>query len=392
MTLAELSIRRPVLTIVIALFILLMGSISLTKLPVREYPAIDPPTVSITTSYPGAAAEVVQTQITERIEEAVNTVAGIDTLSSVSREGASVITAEFKLGVDLDVAASDIRDQFSRAARFLPADINPPILNKADADSNPIFGIALSSQTKSQLELGAFADSLRERLQTVPGIASVDQPAEKRYAMRLWMDPGKLSAYGVSPLDVKQVLAKENIELPAGRIEGSSVEFPVKTMSRLTTVEQFNNLIVKRSADRIVRFKELGERPSIGLLSYTSAKNYGMKAVQGAVVGLMEEKKVDALVYPTRPAQPEMIDPETPNIVERPRRPSLSSIANVTQFPDVIVPAGVTKEKMPVTISFFGPAYSEPRLLGYAYAYEQATHRRISPATTPALPGEKFDY
>src|SRR3954466_5106401 len=222
MTLAELSIRRPVLTIVISLFIMLMGSISLTKLPVREYPAIDPPTVSITTSYPGAAAEVVQTQITERIEEAVNTVAGIDTLSSVSREGASVITAEFKMGVDLDVAASDIRDQLSRAARFLPADINPPILNKADADSNPIFGIALSSQTKSQLELGAYADSLRERLQTVPGIASVDQPAEKRYAMRLWMDPEKLSAYGVSPLDVKQILTQENIELPAGRIEGSS--------------------------------------------------------------------------------------------------------------------------------------------------------------------------
>ncbi len=258
MTLAELSIRRPVLTIVISLFIMLMGSISLTKLPVREYPAIDPPTVSITTSYPGAAAEVVQTQITERIEEAVNTVAGIDTLSSVSREGASVITAEFKLGADLDVAASDIRDQLSRAARFLPADINPPILNKADADSNPIFGIALSSQSKSQLELGAFADSLRERLQTVPGIASVDQPAEKRYAMRLWMDPEKLAAYGVSPLDVKQVLTRENIELPAGRIEGSSVEFPVKTLSRLTTVEQFNNLIVKRSEDRIVRFSDIG--------------------------------------------------------------------------------------------------------------------------------------
>jgi len=140
------------------------------------------------------------------------------------------------------------------------------------------------------------------------------------------------------------------------------------------------------------RFKELGERPSIGLLSYTSAKNYGMKAVQGAVIGLMEEKKVDALVYPTRPQQPEMIDPETPNIVERPRRPSLSSIANVTQFPDVIVPAGVTNEKMPVTISFLGAAYSEPRLLGYAYAYEQATHRRISPATTPALAGETFEY
>lgn len=140
------------------------------------------------------------------------------------------------------------------------------------------------------------------------------------------------------------------------------------------------------------RFTDLGKRPPITSLSYTSAKHYGMKAVQGAVLGLMEEHQLDALVYPTRPTQPEMIDPETPNIVERPRRPSLSSIANVTQFPDVIVPAGITNEKMPVTISFFGPAYSEPRLLGYAYDYEQATHKRVSPSTTPALAGETFDY
>ncbi len=258
MTLAELSIRRPVLTIVASLLIVLMGGISVFKLPVREYPAVDPPIVSITTSYPGAAAEVVQTQITERIEEAVNTVAGIDTLSSVSREGASIITAEFKLGVDLDVAASDVRDQLARAARFLPADINPPILSKTDADSQPIFGIALSSEFLSQLELGAIADGLRERLQTVPGIASVEQPAEKRYAMRLWMDPEKLAAYGVTPLDVRQVLARENVELPAGRIEGGSVELPVKTLSRLVSLDDFNNLIVKRNNDRIVRFSDIG--------------------------------------------------------------------------------------------------------------------------------------
>ncbi|MCR6652004.1 MAG: efflux RND transporter permease subunit [Cellvibrionaceae bacterium] len=258
MTLSEVSIQRPVLTIVISLFILLMGGLSLLQLPVREYPAVDPPTVSITTSYPGAAAEVMQTQVTERIEEAVNTVAGIETLSSISREGASVITAEFTLDTDLDVAASDVRDQLSRAARNLPADVNPPILNKADADSSPIFGLALSSQRRSQLELGAFAESLRERLQTVPGIASVDQPAEKRYAMRLWMDPEKLAAYGISPMDIRQVLARENVELPAGRIEGAAVEFPVKTLSRLSSVDEFSNLIVKRSDDRIVRFRDIG--------------------------------------------------------------------------------------------------------------------------------------
>ncbi|MES2825314.1 MAG: amidase family protein [Pseudomonadota bacterium] len=140
------------------------------------------------------------------------------------------------------------------------------------------------------------------------------------------------------------------------------------------------------------RFKALGERQPLTALGYTSAKRYGMLAVRGAVLGLIEDNQLDALVYPTRSRQPELIDPQTPNIVERPRTPSLTSIANVTQFPDVIVPAGITAEKMPVTISFFGPAYSEPRLLGYAYAYEQATQHRVSPSTTPALSGEKFDY
>ncbi|HMN43689.1 MAG TPA: efflux RND transporter permease subunit [Povalibacter sp.] len=258
MTLAEISIRRPVLTIVISLLIVLAGAISLLQLGIREYPAVDPPTLSITTSYPGAAAEVVQAQITEPIEEAVNSVAGIRTLTSTSREGASSISAEFSLDTDLDTAASDVRDQVARAVRNLPPDTNPPILNKSHADSQPIFGLALSSATRSQLELGAYADSLRERLQTVPGIAGVDQPAEKRYAMRLWMDPEKLAAYGLSPLDVRQALARENIELPSGRIEGESVELPVKTLSRLNTAEEFNALIVKRSGDSIVRFRDIG--------------------------------------------------------------------------------------------------------------------------------------
>ncbi len=258
MKIAELSIRRPVLTVVVSLLILLMGGISLFNLPIREYPAVDPPTVSITTSYPGAAADIIQAQITEPIEEAVNSVAGIVTLTSNSREGASIISAEFSLDTDLDTAASDVRDQLSRAVRSLPSDVNPPILNKANADSTPIFGIALSSQYRSQLDLSAYADSLKERLQTVPGIAGVEQPAEKRYAMRLWMDPEKLAAYGISPLDVKQVLARENVELPSGRIEGAATEFPVKTLSRLNTVEDFNNLILKRSEDRIVRFSDIG--------------------------------------------------------------------------------------------------------------------------------------
>ena len=187
MTLAELSIRRPVATIVISVLITLFGLIGLSQLGVREYPAVDPPTLSISTSYSGAAAEVMQAQITEPLEEAVNTVAGIRTLTSSSREGASQISAEFSLDTDIDAAASDVRDQIARAIRNLPPDVNPPILNKSHADSSPIFGLALSSERRSQLELGAYASSLAERLQTVPGIAGVDQPAEKRYAMRLWL-------------------------------------------------------------------------------------------------------------------------------------------------------------------------------------------------------------
>jgi multidrug efflux pump len=280
MTLAELSIRRPVLTIVVSLLITLAGGIALTRLPVREYPAVDPPTISITTSYPGAAAEVVQAQITEPLEEAVNSVAGIDELTSTSREGSSAITAQFSLDSDLETAASDVRDQVARAIRDLPPDADPPTLRKADADSTPIFGLALSSTHRSQLELSAFADSLRERLQTVPGIASVDQPAEKRYAMRLWMDPEKLTAYGVSPLDVRQALSRENVELPSGRIEGSAVELPVKTLSRLNTPADFNALIVKRNDDRVVRFSDIGYA-EIGAANERGMLKMGEKPIAG---------------------------------------------------------------------------------------------------------------
>ncbi|WP_051361871.1 efflux RND transporter permease subunit [Solimonas soli] len=256
--LAELSVARPVLTIVVSLLILLFGALGITRLPVREYPAVDPPTISVTTSYSGAAAETMQAQITEPIEEAINSVAGITALTSTSREGASQITAEFSLDTDLDTAASDVRDQLSRATRNLPADADPPVLNKANADSSPIFGIALQSARRSQLELSAYADSLRERLQTVPGIAGVDQPAEKRYAMRLWLDPLRLLAYGISPLDVSDAVTRENLELPSGRIEGGKVELPVKTESRLNTAEDFNEMIVKRDGDRVVRFSDIG--------------------------------------------------------------------------------------------------------------------------------------
>jgi hydrophobe/amphiphile efflux-1 (HAE1) family protein len=280
MTLAELSIRRPVFTIVISLLIVLFGAVSVTRLGVREYPSVDPPSISITTSYPGAAAEVIQAQITEPIEEAVNTVAGIETLTSNSREGASQISADFSLDTDLETAASDVRDALSRVIRNLPPDVNPPIIAKADADSTPIFGVMLSSERRTQLELGAYANSLKERLQTVPGIAQVDQPAEKRYAMRLWMDPEKLTAYSISPLDVRAALQRENVELPSGRIEGETVELPVKTLSRLNTPADFNSLIVKGSEDRVVRFQDIGYA-ELGAQNERSSLKMGSTPIAG---------------------------------------------------------------------------------------------------------------
>jgi hydrophobe/amphiphile efflux-1 (HAE1) family protein len=280
MTLAEISIRRPVFTIVLSILITLFGIIGLTELGVREYPSVDPPTISISTAYAGAAAEVVQAQITEPIEEALNNVAGIQTLTSNSREGASQISVEFSLDTDLETAASDVRDQLARAVRYLPPDVNPPILNKADADSTPIFGLALSSSRRTQLELGAYANTMKERLQTVPGIASVDQPAEKRYAMRLWMDPEKLNAYNLSPLDVRAAIARENIELPSGRIEGESIELPVKTLSRLNTPAEFSALIVKRTADSVVRFRDIGY-VEIGAANERSALKMGDMPIAG---------------------------------------------------------------------------------------------------------------
>lgn len=280
MTLAEISIKRPVLAIVMSLFITIFGLISFSRLGVREYPAVDPPTITITTSYPGAASEVIEAQITEPLEEAINSVAGIRTLTSTSREGNSQIVAEFTLDTPLDVAASDVRDQISRAARNLPPDANPPIINKSNADSSPIFGLALSSDTRSPLELSAFADTIKERLQTVPGIASVDQPAEKRYAMRLWMDPEKLAAYSLTPLDVRLALNRENLELPSGRIEGESIELPVKTLSRLNTPEEFNNLVVKRIEDRIVRFRDVGYA-ELGAQNERSSLKVGSEPIAG---------------------------------------------------------------------------------------------------------------
>ncbi len=258
MSLASLSIRRPVFTLVIAITIVLLGSISGLTLGVREYPAIDPPTVTITTSFPGADASIVESQITEPIEAAVNAVAGVREINSSSREGNSQVRVEFDLGVDLEAAVNDVRDQLGRATRQLPPNADPPVVQKADADASPFFGIAVSSNTLDPLETSAFADTVKDRLQTVPGVSLVRLIGEKRYAMRLWLDPARMAAYELTPLEIRTALARENVELPSGRIEGGQVELSVRTLSRLASPEEFNRLVVKRSGEQIVRLADIG--------------------------------------------------------------------------------------------------------------------------------------
>jgi multidrug efflux pump len=259
MTLYTLSIRRPVLAIVMSITIVLFGLLGFSFLGVREFPSLDPPNISVSTSYRGASADVIESQVTEPIEAAVNGVDGIRTLTSTSRDGRSTVQAEFDLGTDLERAANDVRDHVSRAMYELPPDVDPPIVSKADADAFPIAGISVRSDRRNLLELSRIAQEVFvERLQTIPNVASVDIWGEKTYSMRLWIDPNKLAAYRLSPLDVRDAVARENVELPSGRIEGMDVELPVRTMSRLNTPEAFNDLILKSEGDRIIRLRDVG--------------------------------------------------------------------------------------------------------------------------------------
>ena len=242
-----------------SIVIVLFGIIGYTYLGVREYPAVDPPIVTVTTNYVGANADVIESQITEPLEESINGIAGIRTLTSVSREGRSTITVEFDLETDMEAAANDVRERVSRAQRGLPTDVDPPIVTKADADSQPIVFLNVSSDTRPILEVSDIANTrIKERMQTIPGVSAVNIWGEKRYSMRLWMDPAKLAAYNLTPLDVRRALDRENIELPGGRIEGQTVELAVRLLSRLEMPEQYNDIIIRENDGNIVRFRDIG--------------------------------------------------------------------------------------------------------------------------------------
>ena len=259
MNISELSIRRPVLATVLTVIILLFGLIGYTTLGVREYPSVDNPIISVTCSYPGANAEVIENQITEPLEQNINGIPGIRSLSSTSQQGQSRITVEFELSVDLETAANDVRDKVSRAQRYLPRDCDPPTVSKADADASPILMVAIQSDTRSLLELSEIADlTVKEQLQTIPDVSSVSIWGEKRYSMRLWLDPVKMAGYGITPTDVKNAIDEQNLELPSGSIEGNTVELTLRTMGLMHSAKEFNNVILKEDNGRIIRFSDIG--------------------------------------------------------------------------------------------------------------------------------------
>jgi multidrug efflux pump len=259
MSLSSVSIKRPVLATVFSLVILLFGAIGMTFLGIREFPSVDPPIISVNTSYPGANSDVIETQITEPLEQSINGIPGIRTLTSSSSQGRSRITVEFELSVDLETAANDVRDKVSQAQRYLPRDCDPPTVSKADADASPIMMIAVKSPKRSLLELSEIAElTFKEQLQTVSGVSSVDIWGEKRYAMRIWLDPAKLAGYQMTPLDVRNAILRENIELPAGSIEGNTTELTIRTLGLMTTPHEFNELIIKQSGQQIIRVRDIG--------------------------------------------------------------------------------------------------------------------------------------
>ncbi|GAB3634990.1 efflux RND transporter permease subunit [Hymenobacter arcticus] len=286
MNISELSLKRPVLATVFNLLLLLFGGVGFSFLALRDYPAIDPPIISVSTSYTGANADVIENQITEPLEKQINGIPGIKSITSSSSLGSSNITVEFNLGVDLEAAASDVRDKVGQGVRSLPQDIDaPPVVAKSDANSDNILILAVQSRTKSLMDLSDFAENnLQQRFQTINGVSAINIFGQQRYAMRLWLDPAKMDAYQVSFTNVQQALNAENVEVPAGKIYGGNTELTIRTMARFSTEEQFRTLILREDKSGIVRLGDVA-RIVLGPESYEQAwKVNGAYAVGLAIV------------------------------------------------------------------------------------------------------------
>lgn len=314
MSLSDISIRRPVFAAMMSLSLVLFGIISLMRLPVRELPDIDPPIVSVTTVYPGANAAVIETEVTERLEEAVNNIEGIKTLSSQSREQVSTITIEFDLSRDIDLAAQDVRDRVSRVRGRLPEDIDEPIVAKQDADAMAIIWIGVNSDVYTPLELTTLAEKqIKNRLQTIRGVSSIMIGGEQRFAMRLWLDPSKMAAHQVTVLDVERALRQQNIELPSGRVENFDREMTIQTRGELKTADEFGNLVIKTEGTRFVRLRDIGEaRPGVEN-ERTIARNNGNPCI---FLGIVKQSKANTVsVAKAVKAEIERIRPTLPQNV-----------------------------------------------------------------------------
>ena len=286
MNLSTLSIKRPVLTIVMNLTIILFGVIGYTYLGVREFPSIDPAQISVSTNYSGANSDVIESQITEPLEKAINSIDGIRNITSSSNQGSSRINIEFNLGKDLEAAANDVRDKVSQAIRLLPEDIDAaPVVSKADADSDPIVIMTVQSDDKNVLELSDYADNvIAPRLQTIPGVSSVQIWGQRKYAMRLWIDPIKLASYGITVAEVRSALLSQNVELPSGKLTGANTELTVKTIGNLATEEEFNNIIILADGEKVVRMSDVGKAVLEAENMETKLSDSGQPMVAMAVI------------------------------------------------------------------------------------------------------------
>ena len=295
MTISDFALKRPVASIVMSLVIVLFGVVGYTFLGVRLYPAIDPPTINVQTNYTGANPEIIESQITEPLEKAINGIEGIKSISSSSATGSSTITVEFNVGADLEKAANDVRDKTAQAARNLPLDIDaPPVVTKADANSDPIITVAVQSTTMNALELSDYAENvLQEKLQTIPGVSSVGLYGQKRPAMRLWLNPDKMAAYNVTAEDVNTALDKENVELPGGKVRGKNTELLVKTYGRLVTEEDFNNIIIRQTNDQIIHLSDIGEAMLGPENEETQVKLNGVEGISLALIPLPGANDID---------------------------------------------------------------------------------------------------
>lgn len=286
MSLPSLSLRRPVLAIVLNIIIIVFGAIGFKTLGIRDYPSIDPPIINVKTNYSGANPDVIESQITEPLEKSINGIAGIKGISSTSLQGSSSISVEFDLNIDLEAAANDVRDKVSQAIKSLPQNIDaPPVVSKSDASSSPIISMTVQSMNKNPMQLTDYAENvLLERLQTIPGVSSIQVWGQKLYAMRLWLDPLKMAGYGITFPDIQAALDKQNVELPSGKLSGNNTELAVRTLGRLYTEEDFNNLIIKHVDSTDIHLSDIGEAVLGATNEETQLKESGVPMVALALI------------------------------------------------------------------------------------------------------------